>query len=238
MFEATFVSLMRGVRTCGQRAGLVSYLDRHLANRTSLYLRSLLAIHDVKDMSRLDVPWWSFSAIDRIQTFLQTREGNTRAFEYGPGASTFWLARRCQSVAFVEHDLAWWKTFEPLVAELSNVAGVLKAPRRLSNGERASSGSGRSGWEEFDFNNYVHAIETMQGPFDLIVIDGRARSAYLPVAEQILAPDGIIIFDNSNRRRYQNALEMSHLAKERYRGLTPASPYPTETTVLGPAAIK
>lgn len=233
MMRQSYVSAMRMVRTWGQRSGWLDYLERRQERLPFLFLRSLLAINDIEDMIRLDIPWWCFSAISHVETFLGNHAGAARAFEYGPGASTVWLARRCGSVVFIEHDESWWNSFEPLVSDLKNVTGRLVQPRLLSPGEQSVYGSARAGWRQYDFKAYVRAIDEAQAPFDLIVIDGRARAACLAAAAWRLKPDGLIVFDNSNRRRYRAALASCGFPKRRYRGLTPAAPYPTETTLLG-----
>ena len=232
MLDRAYVAGMRAVRRWGERAGWLAAIERRRNSRAWRYARTLLAIHDVEDLARLDVPWWSFAAIDRIEAFLASHNGRARAFEYGPGASTFWLARRCAQVAFVEHDGAWWARFNPLAARLANARGRLVPPRPLAGSERPVCGSGRKHWRGFEFEAYVDSIAQAGGPFDLIVIDGRARSACLSRALPHLAPGGLMVFDNSNRARYRQALAACGLAVARYRGLTPAVPYPTETALL------
>lgn len=232
MLRRSYVLAMRLARAWGQRSGWLDYLERRQERPAFLYLRSLFAIHDVEDMIGLDTPWWCFSAIARVEDFLRHRGGTARAFEYGPGASTFWLARRCAYVRFVEHDAAWWDTCRFPIADLENVAGRLVPPHPLEAGEQATHGSGRAGWCDYDFKDYVEAIAEFDGPFDLIVIDGRARSACLAAAVSQLKPDGLVVFDNSNRRRYRKALADCGLRVCRCRGLAPALPYPSETTLL------
>ena len=68
--------------------------------------------------------------------------------------------------------------------------------------------------------------------FDLIVVDGRAREAAMRAAIPHLAPDGLIVFDNSHRKRYQEAIAESGLSEQVFRGLTPSLPYPDRTSLL------
>ncbi len=83
-----------------------------------------------------------------------------------------------------------------------------------------------------DFSDYVGQIGTVGGEFDLIVIDGRAREACLAAALGHLAPDGVIVFDNTFRRRYRAAVEAAPVTETRYRGLTPTLPYPDATSLI------
>ncbi len=232
MLQRAYVSVMRGARAWGRRSGWIEPLERRRDHRAWLYLRSLMAIHDVEDMARLDVPWWCLAAIARIEAFLEHRKGSAHVFEYGPGASTFWLARRCAAVSFVEHDGAWWNTYSSVIHGLENVTGRLVPPRPLERNEQPVCGSGRGGWRDHEFKDYVATIAESGGPFDLIVIDGRARAACLGAALHHLKDHGLILFDNSNRRRYRRALTGCGLALRRHRGLAPALPYPSETALL------
>jgi predicted O-methyltransferase YrrM len=105
----------------------------------------------------------------------------------------------------------------------------VEAPQR---GADARVQSQRHGHEGLDFADYVAAIDEVGGLFELIVVDGRARAACLRQAIPHLAPDGIIVFDNSNRPRYQEAILTSGLQATRYRGWVPSLPYQSETTIL------
>ncbi|WP_135470597.1 class I SAM-dependent methyltransferase [Crenalkalicoccus roseus] len=201
--------------------------------RLALYLRSLAALRDPLRLARLDLPWWSFAAAERVEEFLRERRGAATAFEYGPGASTAWLARRCRRVAYVEHDARWWPAIRRLTAGFPHVRGVLAPPRPLASAEGACR-SGRLGHGGLDYRPYVEAIRQAGGPFDLIVIDGRARTACLREAVRHLKPEGAIVFDNTERARYREALARAGCRVERFYGLTPAAPYPTETSLLHP----
>jgi hypothetical protein len=204
--------------------------------RFGLFLRSLVAMRDPLRLAELDLPWWSFGAAEWADGFLHAREGEATVFEFGPGASTVWLARRCRQVTFVEHDPRWWPTMQALTAGLPQVRGRL-VEAGLMDGPAGDGGgpacqSGRLGHRGLDYTAYVAAIREAGGPFDLIVIDGRARVACLHEAIRHLKPDGAILFDNSDRSRYQAALADCGLDITRLSGLTPAAPYPTETAVL------
>lgn len=92
--------------------------------------------------------------------------------------------------------------------------------------------SAKEGHAGLDFADYVTMIDKIDGSFDVIVIDGRAREACLVAAVPRLASGGIVVFDNSRRRRYRRAIAQSGLAERKLRGLTPTLPYPEQTSVL------
>jgi hypothetical protein len=90
----------------------------------------------------------------------------------------------------------------------------------------------KEGQQGLDFADYVGTIDEVGGLFDVIVVDGRARTACLSAALPHLAPDGMIVFDNSRRRRYRAAIESCGLRERRLPGLVPTLPYPDQTSLL------
>ncbi len=53
---------------------------------------SLTRVHDSLAIAELDVPWWTYRAIDIVEAWLAAHPRPIRVFEYGAGASTLWLA--------------------------------------------------------------------------------------------------------------------------------------------------
>jgi hypothetical protein len=80
------------------------------------HLRTLLAVHEAEDLVAFDLPWWTYQAIDHVSGFLAGRGYRARVFEYGSGASTLWLARRCSSLDAVEHHAQWAARVRELVS--------------------------------------------------------------------------------------------------------------------------
>lgn len=226
-----YANLMHRLRRRLVRWGWISSFGRPInPTRWRLWARSLLSVFDVQDFITLDVPWWTFASTQKVEQFLAERP-RARVFEWGSGGSTLWLAKRSESVISVEYDGSWADTMEPLLPE--NVRLVREVPDRLS-GAPGEVGSQRMGFRHLNFADYVDAIVCQEGLFDLIVIDGRAREACLGKALTKLADGGVIVIDNTNRRRYRRALRSLpvSMGKEVTRGLTPIVPWPTETTLL------
>ena len=105
--------------------------------------------------------------------------------------------------------------------------------------ERASARIGeirssKRGHEDLDFQEYVREIDFAEGPFDLIVVDGRSREQCLIHAIPHLKPDGILVFDDVERKRYKQAIAAVASAMEITvtRGFGPCLPYPTQTAIL------
>ena len=140
------------------------------------------------DRCRDPLPWYTYPAIYWLETVLK---GNERVFEYGSGNSTLWFAQRVKSVAAIEHDEAWAKRLRPFVPD--NVA-LRHVP----------SGASDVSMERSD--PYVSAItHEQQEPYDIIVVDGKARNACCHTAVSYLRPGGMLILDNSDRKEYEPA---------------------------------
>ena len=224
-----YVLIIKFVGAILKSVGVLTWLERRRGNRMMLYLRSLFSIHDARDMIHLDIPWWTFAGADAVEQFLRERNGNAIVFEYGSGASTIWLAKRSKAVYSVEHDEDWAIAVQALSAPYPNIDFRFVEPAKGPDDE---FGSGRKEWANRSFRNYVQEINTVPVTFDLIVVDGRSRSACLLAATGKLKDDGMVVLDNSHRRRYQAALQACGLETTRLRGLAPGLPYPDETTVL------
>jgi predicted O-methyltransferase YrrM len=226
-----YVTAMRLAKGVAAPLGALENPASARSSRTRHWLQSLLAIHDIDALIRLDVPWWTYDAIELVEDFLKTRKA-ARVFEYGSGASTVWLAKRAREVISVDHDAGWIELVRPRLAELGN-ARVELVPADPQPVPDHRYHSGKSGHRGQSFRAYAEAIDRWPGTFDLIVVDGRARSACLMKALDRLGDGGIILFDNSHRRRYREAIAASGLEAKVTRGLVPSLPFPDETTLLG-----
>lgn len=226
--KRAFVGIARAVRAALGQVGLIGWLDRHAArHRGVLWVRSWLAIYDLHDLARLDVPWWTFKAADEVAAFL-ARRPDARVLEWGSGASTLWLARRASHVTAIEHDAGWGSEVESLAP--AHVTVLVQPPEPSST---PAVPSAKPGFQGLDFSRYVSRIHDVGGLFDLIVVDGRAREACLEEALPHLAPGGLIVFDNVDRQRYLDAMtRATALQVTITRGLTPCLPYPTRTALL------
>ena len=231
----TYVGMAQGLGVLLEQTGVMYAIKkREKDSRAFHWMHSLSAIHDMEKLVALDVPWWSYKAIDEVSAILDRTE-NARVFEYGAGASTVWLARRAASVTSIEHHAGWHARVRQ---HLDTMTGLAPVDLRLVEPDATKAddpiyASRKSGEVGQNFATYAKSIELSgDAPFDVIVIDGRARQACLKHAASALAPNGVIVFDNSHRRRYRTAIDSCGLEAHRHRGLTPSLPYPDETTLL------
>jgi hypothetical protein len=130
------------------------------------------------------LPWWTYPAILWLDGHLRGRGAAAgRCLEFGAGASTSWLARRFGRVVSVEHDAAWFGRLDrrrPANVDLRHVPDA-------------------------DPERYLAAVDEEEA-WDLVVIDGRHRTACLARALARLPPDGLVLLDNSDRSRYAEAI--------------------------------
>ncbi|MBO9627361.1 MAG: class I SAM-dependent methyltransferase [Microbacterium sp.] len=234
-----YVAFMRGARTVCRGLGLLGFAERRMAtSRGARWFRSLFAIYDLEDLARLDLPWWTFDAIDRVGAFLGERPG-ARVFEWGSGSSTVWLSRRAGSVHSIEHDAEWAEHLRVFLAtpEISAQNVRLETVEPVQTSGTPVVGSRKSGFAGLDFTAYVDAIDAVDGVFDVIVVDGRAREACFVRALDRLAPGGIIVFDNVQRARYREAVAAAGDRVDAVwtRGLTACLPYSDQTALISRA---
>lgn len=228
MLKSAYVGAMRAIAKPLRATGMLAALERAPRHSFRFWLASQFAIHDAAGLARLDVPWWTLPAIDAVERWIAARDGKVRVFEYGSGASTLWLGRRCEHVTSIEHDAGFARATSVLLAQPGIDVRVIEPARDVAT---PRTPSGRSGYAHCDFSAYVDSI-AQGGRYDLVVIDGRARSACLARAPAFLAPGGLIVFDNSARARYQPAFAACGGRITRLRGWAPALPYPSETSLI------
>lgn len=226
--KSLYAGSARGVRHTLDRLGLdveAPPLDR----RWRHWAHSLTLVHDSRALAELDVPWWTYRAITAVEEWLASRSTPVTVFEYGSGASTVWLARRADRVHTVEHHAGFAELMRTQLSRHQNASVRVVEP---VPSDHPAVPSRKEGHDGLDFAGYVAAIDEVPGSFDLVVVDGRAREACLAAAVGRLAADGLIVFDNSRRRRYREAITRSGLDERVLAGLTPTLPYPEQTSLL------
>ena len=102
-------------------------------------------------------------------------------FEFGSGHSTIWWNNHVQSVVSCEHDKSWFQLMKQ-----KSLAGVdILYCDSILNGE------------------YSKTALKYGKKFDIIVIDGRDRVRCAQNSLEALKSNGVIVWDNSDRIRYE-----------------------------------
>jgi hypothetical protein len=227
--RGAYVTGVKTVRKAVDKTGLLDKLERSESPKAR-HVRTLFSIFDAGDMVKMDLAWWSYPAMRRVDEFLSERP-EARIFEYGAGASTVWLAKRAAQIDSVEHDGGWAESVKEMLTDTGNAKLHVVPPTSATPDTTVRSG--RVGHTDLDFANYVSTIDEVGGPFDLIVVDGRARVDAFRRALDHLKDDGVVVFDNIKRKRYWDVLSaMPGLRIELLKGGTPTLPYPTTTGLI------
>jgi hypothetical protein len=228
--RGAYVSGVKTLRKAAEKTGLLTKLENS-ASPKARHVRTLFSIFDANDMVQMDMAWWSYPAMKRVDEFLADRP-EARIFEYGAGASTLWLAKRAAQVDSVEHDTRWAESVRDMLADSPGNVKLHVVPPIAATADTVVR-SGRVGHTDLDFADYVSAIDEVGGPFDLIVVDGRARVDAFRRALDHLADGGVVVFDNIKRKRYWDVISaMPGLRFELLKGGTPTLPYPTTTGLI------
>jgi predicted O-methyltransferase YrrM len=238
--RAVYLAVVRAARRALEGTALLRAWDRRAARRPRsrvAHLRTLLAVHNAEDLVAMDLPWWTYEAIDVVEAFLAERGGKARVFEFGSGASTVWLARRSGRVDAVEHHPGWADRVRQLLAAAPGVTAdvslhvptVARTPVPILPSASPTA-------QGLDFAQYVAVLDEVEGePFDLVLVDGRAREESLRRALKRVREDGLVLLDDAQRERYHPVLAeaaASGWSVTVTRGRTPCQPLPRETAVL------
>ncbi|MHB8464489.1 MAG: O-methyltransferase [Acidimicrobiales bacterium] len=135
------------------------------------FLQSTLAQRPV-DASGDPVPWYTFPAVAYLS---QLDFSGKRVFEYGSGNSTLFWQKRAKEVVSVERDPSWHAVL--LDSMDPDVTTLLLASER---------------------DAYLDVINQVEGPWDVIVVDGHYRTACAELGVAKLAKGGILILDNAD----------------------------------------
>ncbi|WP_320066985.1 hypothetical protein [Micromonospora sp. RTGN7] len=139
------------------------------------------------DAAGRPVPWLTYPAVDLLDRILTPE---TRVFEYGSGASTRWFgAGRAAEVVAVEHDPDWFARLpQPNNGRIIHVPG---------DGAR---------WDTDPNAPYVRAAAA-GAPWDMIVVDGMARTTCAAAAPDHLHPHGLVVLDDTDHPGLVDAQE-------------------------------
>ena len=129
--------------------------------------------HNVLNKTPLDleVPWFSYAAIDFLDEFA---EPHMNVFEYGSGGSTLFFARRAKSVLSVEDNRKWYE----LVSTRIKDEGLVSASLKLCPFDFKTAAA-------FEESEYLHALPDER--FDIV---GRNADwhGHLPCVQRVGSP--------------------------------------------------
>lgn len=145
-------------------------------------------------MSLEPVPWFAEGAREWLEERI---EPSWTAFEWGSGGSTLWLEGLCIQVVSVEHDPVWCARVQK-AAPSARVFHIPPTEPELGD-DPAEPSHYRSSCEGGNFRWYARFIDWLD-PFDLVLVDGRARASCL--AHAIATSPKLLVLDNAEREWY------------------------------------
>lgn len=195
------------------------------------WLRSLF-----KESCGLDnrIPLITFKARLWLESYLKP---DMAVFEYGSGNSTIYLSIRVKKLVSVEHDKVWHRRILNKFSEdkILNCEYLLIEPEKLVSKKYNSNNYVSLGTEYvgMSFERYVKSIDKfMDKSFDLVIIDGRARSSCITHALKKIRPGGYLMLDDSERERYYKATSLlGNYKRMDFCGIAPCSMELKQTSV-------
>ncbi len=174
------------------------------------------------DVDGNPLPWVTYPALSMLD---QLSKSEQRVFEFGAGNSSLWWSSRSSLVVSVDHDEAWITRLAKLRPQnlklihkprgappsVAVEASIMAAARDMQTEQVISRNDAHNvehGLLINDFLGYATTlVEYPRGYFDVIVVDGMARSFCAYLAALWVKPHGIIVFDNSDRWQYGSGYE-------------------------------
>lgn len=157
-------------------------------------------------------PLYTSPAIEYLESII---EPTWRVFEYGSGGSTAYYKERCAEVKAIEHDAGWGNRIPDVITLVDRDADSpataktseqrffdagFDLPRHPDGTQNEYHGMENWSWRGYAGQIFKHPPEY----FDVIVVDGMARSLCLYYAAMMCNPRGYIILDNSCRWQYND----------------------------------
>ncbi|HMB97593.1 MAG TPA: hypothetical protein VKM36_03865 [Balneolaceae bacterium] len=160
------------------------------------------------DLDGKPIPWFTYGAIELLEERIPA---SAIVFEYGCGWGTQWWAEKTEAVDAVEHDIIW---YEEITAKLPENVRV---------------------WYRELGIDYENAISESGRIYDIIVVDGKNRTACCEKSLLHLAENGVFILDDTDRIKQQDAIKLlkeKGFRQLRFRGFSPIEFMECETSIF------
>lgn len=122
-----------------------------------------------------------------------------RVLEYGSGESTIEISKLCKFILSIEHNANWYNKVRSVISDNINI--LLK-----ESNEQFIEGFADGSYDQF--KNYITS-PLEHGPFDIILIDGRARIECAKFVKNVAHENTIVfIHDFTSRLEIDNYKEV------------------------------
>ena len=149
-----------------------------------------------KKINLKPIPWLVPEAIEAMEKHIKEYGDQLiKVLEFGSGGSSLWFLNfKNVLLTSIEHQN---KYGQALMEEVQD----------LERRDRFLLFVNTRPYDDIPFNKSISA-KFGDEKFDLILIDGRDRVKCAEAAKKLIAPEGMVILDNSERKRYDPILEM------------------------------
>lgn len=124
--------------------------------------------------------------------FLSRLSLEHNVLEYGSGESTIQISKLVKKITSIEHQPEW---FNSLQSKIPDNVELFLAPPNLPYVEGGHDG------EFLEFENYINA-GIINAPYDVVLIDGRARVECAKLCQHICNPESMIFIHDFHRPEY------------------------------------
>ncbi len=207
-------------------------LDPRYTRYVFRFLRSMRPDH----LLRTPEPWLVFAAIDVLDR-MDLR--GARVFEYGSGGSTLYWLKRGASCVSIEHNPAWYAMLSERLGSAADVDYRLVLPVPGDPGADPSDpdayASDEVSHRGLNFRDYCTQIDEFSDKsFDIVVIDGRARTSCIKHAASKVRRGGLLIVDNDERPHYfpRTGQYLRDYERRSLTGPVPSTPMMASTGLL------
>jgi SAM-dependent methyltransferase len=173
------------------------------------------------DANHAPLPWFTYPSQTALKQIVHP---NFRVFEFGCGNSSLWWSSFAKEVVSVDHDPGWIERLrrsKPDNLQLIHCGQSSDHPtipsefvdafNEIIDIQPRSGNLGHDVGHGLNCADFIaYAMVLLRWPrnyFDVIVVDGMARSLCAYIAGQCVKPSGIIVFDNSDRWQYAPGFE-------------------------------
>jgi len=170
--------------------------SRQIASQFYKEFRDKILINIFK--RRIIRPWMKYKEISIIEDILKFFDPK-KCLEWGTGYSTIYFQKFINNDSkwlSIEHDSDWAQSIRS-INNNHNVEIINVEPNHFPWSDEYGDGS------YSDLKDYIKFPKN-RGPFDFILIDGRARKFCLIESYNLITSLGIVIMHDANRKRYHD----------------------------------
>jgi hypothetical protein len=138
-----------------------------------------------------------FTSEKEKKFFFDVIKSDKKILEYGSGESTLEISSQCFYLCSIEHQKNW---YNKLITQIPTNCNLHLVEPNLPYIEGGDCGS----YEEF--KDYIEK-PLNESPFDIILIDGRARVGCASICHKLSHNDTIVFIHDFQRKEYQEVLK-------------------------------